>query len=141
MNHKLIKHPGFCSFSLEYASLDWNPSFQEDAMTDLLLPLPVAAYVEAANSHDPARVAACFGTEALVRDEGRLHRGPEAIAAWAAATATRYAPVIAPLAIAHEEGRCRMRASVRGAFPGSPVTLQFHFTLAPQGISALEIAA
>lgn len=105
------------------------------------LPLPVAAYVEAANSHDPARIAACFDNGAVVRDEGQQHRGSEAIAAWAAATGTRYRPVIAPLAVAHEDGCWRMRASVHGAFPGSPVTLEFSFTLAPHGISALEIAA
>jgi hypothetical protein len=105
------------------------------------LPLPIAAYVQAANSHDPERIAACFVTDAVVRDEGQQHCGSEAIAAWAADAGTRYRPVIAPLAIVDEGGRHRMRATVRGTFPGSPVTLQFSFTLAPQGISALEIAA
>ena len=105
------------------------------------LPAPIAAYVEAANAHDPARVAACFQPDATVRDEGRSHHGCEAIAAWAAETGTRYAPTITPDAIAHADGLYRLQAEVSGNFPGSPASLAFRFALGADGIVSLEIGA
>lgn len=105
------------------------------------LPAPIAAYVAAANAHDPARVAACFQPDATVRDEGRSHHGREAIAAWAAETGTRYAPTIAPGVIAHADSQYRLQADVSGNFPGSPASLAFRFVLGADGIAALEIGA
>lgn len=105
------------------------------------LPAEIAAYVEAANAHDPARVAACFDPDAVVRDEGRTYRGREAIAAWAAETGASYAPTIAPTALAHGDAQYRLQASVSGSFPGSPASLALRFRLGADGIAMLEIGA
>lgn len=105
------------------------------------LPTAIAAYVEAANIQDAARVAACFTPAGTVRDEGSVRRGREEIAAWAADTAQRYGSLIAPRSIGVTDGRHTLRAEVTGNFPGSPVTLSFNFRLRPEGIDTLEVSA
>ncbi|MBB3221213.1 nuclear transport factor 2 family protein [Pseudoduganella umbonata] len=105
------------------------------------LPDTVAAYVRAANDQDAARIAGCIVPDGTVRDEGKLHHGSEAIAAWARETATRYQSTIAPVAIDEAAGQCTLTATVSGNFPGSPATLAFHFNLRADGIAALEISA
>lgn len=103
------------------------------------LPSFVADYVETANARDAHGLAACFVPDGTVQDEGRQHRGREAIAAWAADTAARYATVIEPRSSAGADGACTLRAEVRGNFPGSPLVLAFHFALHADGIQSLEI--
>lgn len=105
------------------------------------LPSPVAAYVEAANDQDAARVAACFTREGTVHDEGTVRRGGADIAAWVRETSTRYQSHIAPASVTEANGRCQLTATVSGNFPGSPAVLQFHFALQPEGIASLEISA
>lgn len=105
------------------------------------LPFPVAAYVEATNHQDAARVAACFTREGTVRDEGTVRRGGADIAAWVRETSTRYQFRIEPVGVMETDGHCRLEARVSGNFPGSPATLQFHFALQPEGIASLEISA
>ena len=105
------------------------------------LPSQVAAYVEAANAQDAARVAACFSTDASVHDEGTTRRGTAEIRAWAQDTAQRYAFNIEPVSIVAVDGEHRLTATVRGNFPGSPAVLHFAFVLNATGIAALEIGA
>ena len=50
------------------------------------LPKPVADYFAASNASDFLRLEHCFAENAVVRDEGREHCGPKAIAAWHAQT-------------------------------------------------------
>ena len=56
------------------------------------LPEPIAAYLEAANSQDVEAVAACFGDDSVVRDEGRERRGIDAIREWAEEVSRKYQP-------------------------------------------------
>lgn len=107
----------------------------------LPLPPPIAAYIDAANMQDAARAAACFTTDATVSDEGTTRHGNAAIAQWVHETGTRYRATIAPVTATTTNGGCHVSAVVSGDFPGSPVTLDFRFTLAPAGITALEIGA
>lgn len=102
------------------------------------LPTAVENYVAAANAQDARRVADCFVADGTVRDEGRVRRGRDDIAAWASAT-VRYGATIVPAELAGGDGTYTMHASVRGDFAGSPVTLAFHFALRADGIDSLEI--
>lgn len=106
-------------------------------MTDL--PVPVAAYWAAANAGDITAAAACFASDATVRDEGHVHRGGEAIASWIAQTTQTAQPVVEPLRSTTEAGGLVVTGIVSGTFPGSPVELDFAFTLANGKISKLEI--
>ena len=110
-------------------------------MNELIKQLPqaIAGYIEAANAQAPERVAACFGADATVLDEARVWRGREQIAAWARETGVRYQSTIEARALEQADGRHRLQASVRGRFPGSPVTLSFDFLLQSGSIQSLEI--
>lgn len=103
------------------------------------LPQAIAGYVEAANAQAPERLAACFNTDAVVHDEGRERCGRGEIAAWARDTALRYGATIEPAGLDDAGGGHRLRALVRGNFPGSPITLHFHFALRSGAIQSLEI--
>jgi hypothetical protein len=103
------------------------------------LPQAIAGYVEAANARAPERLASFFNLDAVVHDEGQLRRGRGEIAAWARDTATRYGSMIEPAGLEQAGGQHRLRAVVRGNFPGSPITLHFHFQLQSGAIQSLEI--
>lgn len=103
------------------------------------LPAPVAAYWAAANAGDGATAAACFAADATVADEGKTHVGTEAIVGWVEQTTRASRPVVEPLRCAAEAGRFLVTARVSGSFPGSPVELDFEFTLAGGKIAKLEI--
>jgi len=76
---------------------------------------------------------------AVVQDEGNTHRGSEAIARWIGETTLTAHPVVEPLRSAAVEGRLLVTAKVSGSFPGSPVDLNFEFTLAKGKIVKLQI--
>ena len=103
------------------------------------LPVCVAAYWTAANAGDTAAAAGCFTADATVEDEGKTHRGSAAIAGWVEQTTQSAHPVVEPLRCSTEAGRLLVAAKVSGSFPGSPVELDFEFTLANGKISKLEI--
>ena len=103
------------------------------------LPQTISEYVEATNAQAPQRAAACFRQDAIVGDEGRTHHGREEIAAWIAETGEKYRATMEPIDLQESDGRHILRASVRGNFPGSPVTLNFNFELRAGGIQSLEI--
>jgi hypothetical protein len=103
------------------------------------LPHAIASYIDAANAQVPGRVADCFSADATVGDEQTKHRGHDDIEAWARETGTRYQSVIEPVGLEEADGIHRLHASVRGNFPGSPISLHFDFRLASGRIASLEI--
>ena len=103
------------------------------------VPPAVAAYLAAEKIKDANALARCFADDGTVRDEGRLHRGPDAIAAWKRAADEKYRFVVDPLDAAGDERAATVRARVSGDFPGSPAELRFAFALAGDRIASLEI--
>jgi hypothetical protein len=106
-----------------------------------ILPDPIAAYFAAQNGHDPASVAACFGIDATVHDEGREHRGTDAIRRWQEDVVARYAVHVEPVAVERSAGVAIVTVTATGRFPGSPLTLRHTFTLEGSSIARLEIGA
>jgi hypothetical protein len=105
------------------------------------LPRPIALYVAAENAAETALLDECFTAAATVRDEGQIHLGLAAIRKWKAETKRRYNHRITPLRLIERGGVTVLTARLDGDFPGSPVTLQFRFTLEGDRIAALEIGA
>ncbi|MGH7292859.1 MAG: nuclear transport factor 2 family protein [Myxococcota bacterium] len=103
------------------------------------LPFAVAAYFVAENAGGHAAMAACFDADAEVADEGREHRGPAAIEAWARDAAAKYRHRVLLLDARREGGECTVTARVSGDFPGSPLALRFRFTLRGAHIARLQI--
>ncbi len=103
------------------------------------LPKPIGDYIAGSNAHDASDAAQPFADDAVVRDEGRDHRGLAAIRAWKAESVEKYHPIVEVLGAAQANGRTIVTGRVSGNFPGSPVELQYAFTLSGGKISRLEI--
>lgn len=105
------------------------------------IPLPeaVAAYWKAANARSIAAASSCFASDGVVHDEGQTHRGLAAIRTWIEDTTRKYHPIVEALRSEEKEGRHLVTARVSGTFPGSPVELDFVFTVRNGKIARLEI--
>ena len=107
-------------------------------MSAVNLPEPIAAYFEA-DKRDGEAVARCFTKEAVVKDEGRTHSGPEAIRTWKTGASAKYLYTSEPFAVEHRDGQYIVTTRLTGNFPGSPVDLRFAFRLERGKIASLEI--
>jgi hypothetical protein len=105
----------------------------------LILPKPATNYLAAVEAKDTDMLALCFADDALVHDEGLDYRGLDAIRSWKQETQTKYKYVIKPLDASVSGNTVKLRARLTGDFPGSPVDLDYTFTLANDKITSLEI--
>ena len=103
------------------------------------LPIPIATYIGAANRDETEALAQCFAQNAVVRDEGKTIEGLTAIKKWMAETKQKYQHTIKPLASTQKDGKTIVTNRLTGSFPGSPIELEFVFTLDHDKIAALEI--
>jgi hypothetical protein len=105
----------------------------------LRLPKPVTNYLAAVGTKDVDMLSRCFADNALVHDEGRDYRGLDAIRSWKRETQTKYKYRMEPLDASVSGKTVKLRARLTGDFPGSPVDLDYTFTLANDKITTLEI--
>jgi ketosteroid isomerase-like protein len=103
------------------------------------LPKPIAIYIAAENRGDTEALAQCFAEDAAVRDEGQTIEGLAAIKKWKAETKKKYQHTIEPLACAQKDGKTVVTNRLTGNFPGSPIELEFVFTLDGNKIASLDI--
>ena len=104
------------------------------------VPRPVATYLAAEKAKDTQRLSECFREDAVVRDEGREHRGVAAIKAWHREVNARFRYVVEPLAASVSGPTVAVRARVTGDFPGSPIEPRFTFAVSGDRIGSLEVA-
>ncbi|HEY6206194.1 MAG TPA: nuclear transport factor 2 family protein [Chthoniobacterales bacterium] len=103
------------------------------------LPKPIALYIEAENSGDVSLFDQCFTDDAVVFDENERHEGLPAIKEWKSETKRKYQHTVEPLSIIEKAGRTIVTNRLTGKFPGSPIELEFAFTLRGNKIVSLEI--
>jgi hypothetical protein len=103
------------------------------------LPTPIAIYIAAENSGDTEALAQWFAEDAVVRDEGQTIEGLAAIKQWKAETKKKYQHTVEPLASTEKDGKTIVTNRLTGNFPGSPIELEFVFTLDGDKIVSLEI--
>src|SRR5260370_39648026 len=103
------------------------------------LPAPIAIYIAAENRGDTEALAKCFAGNAIVRDEGQTIEGLAAIKQWKAETKKKYRHTVEPLAVAQTDDKTIVTNRLTGNFPGSPIELEFVFTLDGDKIASLEI--
>jgi alpha-D-ribose 1-methylphosphonate 5-triphosphate synthase subunit PhnI len=90
----------------------------------------ISRYFDLAPRPDADAYFRQFAADAVVEDEGQRYHGIDAIRAWRA-TVPRVAygvQSVEPGGSGHDAV-----AEITGDFPGSPVSLRFHFELAPDG--------
>lgn len=106
-------------------------------------PPPVlSTYFASANEGRIDDAAACFAADALVHDEKQDHRGREAIRKWIETTTLQFSPRVEVNhlgSIDGKEGAFAARGMVSGTFPGSPIPLNYTFTVRDGKISSLDI--
>jgi ketosteroid isomerase-like protein len=103
------------------------------------LPTPIANYLAAVEEKNSDKLAGCFSEDAVVQDEGGNYRGPAAIRAWAEDTQRKYNFTMEALDASTSEDTVHLLAKVTGNFSGSPVELDYLFTLANNKIVSLKI--
>jgi hypothetical protein len=103
------------------------------------LPTPIAIYIAAENRGDTESLAQCFAENAIVRDEGQTLEGLAAIKQWKVETRKKYQHTVEPLASAQKDGKTIVTNRLTGNFPGSPIDLDFIFSLDGNTIVSLEI--
>jgi ketosteroid isomerase-like protein len=103
------------------------------------LPTPIADYIAAENNGDAEALAQCFVEWAVVRDENQTIEGLAAIKQWKAETRKKYQHTMEPLTSVQKDDTIIVTNRLTGNFPGSPIELEFVFTLDGDKIAALEI--
>ncbi|SER75919.1 SnoaL-like domain-containing protein [Lentzea xinjiangensis] len=104
-------------------------------MDNVTLPKAVDDFVAATNAHDVNALAAVFGDEATVRDDGTTYVGEAEIREWIQAHLIDPKIVITPISF---EGD-RLVASGDGDFPGGPLSFAFVFGIEDDQVTDLTI--
>jgi SnoaL-like domain len=103
------------------------------------LPKPIAEYFVAEKAGDAARLARCFVSDGVVRDEGGTFSGTIAIERWNAAARAKYHHTVEPISSTIRDGATLVVGRVAGDFPNSPVELDHIFRLDGDKIASLDI--
>ena len=103
------------------------------------IPEIIEIYFRASNANDVETLVSCFSTDAIVIDENETHRGTAAIKGWSVNVRKKYEFKAEVLRAIEKPDAVVVTAKLSGTFPGSPVDLDFKFTLKGKPISSLEI--
>lgn len=103
------------------------------------LPKIITDLIKAQNEFDAVTYANLFSETAKVFDEGKTHKGRLEIERWIDQSNKNYQAVMKPLEY-HENGITNVLiAECSGTFPGSPITLKFHFDIVDGQIQQLKV--
>ncbi|HEY4200232.1 MAG TPA: nuclear transport factor 2 family protein [Devosiaceae bacterium] len=105
----------------------------------LTLPPAISGYFAGAQNNARKGFEACFTPDAIVHDEGKTYHGIEAIKAWHIAATDPNSVTTRAISMRQENGKIVVPAEVSGTFKGSPIVLDFVFTLKGDLIAELEI--
>jgi hypothetical protein len=103
------------------------------------LPPVISRYIEASNAHDVKAIVGCFDDDGVVRDENATRSGKIDIERWTTETIQKYKFQFKLLGVDLRGAEPILSMEVSGSFPGSPITLDYHFTIANDKIQSLII--
>jgi hypothetical protein len=103
------------------------------------LPGLLVDYFAATNAHDVGGMSAAFTAEAVVNDEGKEYRGLAAIREWMKETIRKYDYQVDAIESSRLGKKTVVLVSIRGKFPGSPITAQYELTFEGGKIARMEI--
>lgn len=95
-------------------------------------------YFRAANAHDGQLLEDCFAEDAVVHDEGEVFCGIAAIKKWLKDTSEKYEIALKIISATQEDGETIVTTQASGNFQGSPTSIEFHFIVKNQKITALR---
>lgn len=101
------------------------------------LPEVVSELIKAQNNFDSKAYANCFSESAVVFDEGKTHNGRKEIEDWIEKANKEYRATMQPLAYSALEQT--LKTEVAGTFPGSPITMTYHYEFEDGLIRSLKI--
>jgi hypothetical protein len=84
-------------------------------------------------------VVACFADNAFVHDERKDFRSKKMIEDWITKTIERYKFQFKPVSIKDDNTEVVVAVELSGTFDGSPMTLDYHFTIECDKIVSLTI--
>lgn len=105
------------------------------------LPKVVTDLIKAQNEFDAMTYANLFSETAVVFDEGKMHNGRPEIKRWIDHSNKNYQSVMKPLEYTENGTTSILTAECSGKFPGSPITLKFHFNIVDGQIQHLKVTA
>jgi ketosteroid isomerase-like protein len=105
----------------------------------LQLPIPIAAFLRAANSHDTAALLATLAEDAVVSDLGREIRGAE-LRSWSDALFVKSHLAVRAIGVTERDGSTVVSVVVHGVKPGTRkhIRRDWWFTVDGKRIAALE---
>jgi hypothetical protein len=107
--------------------------------TSAKTPRVVTRFIEAMNQSDALTASACFTDDASVDEQFGHHVGRAAIQQWILTVFRDFQPTLLPLRRVTSTVDASLAVSLSGRFPGSPVQVDFHFTLSGRRIARLTI--
>lgn len=100
----------------------------------------ISNFFAASNGTDTPCIRNCFTQDAVVHDEGSVHRGHAAIQSWLQETQKKFEYSVEPISSSGKGEHVTVIAEVTGNFPGSPIQLRHLFQLKGSKIQSLEIS-
>jgi NAD(P)-dependent dehydrogenase (short-subunit alcohol dehydrogenase family) len=91
------------------------------------IPSTLASFLKANNDRDIESVTACFAKDAVVYDDGQIMRGADDIRQWIARLFRQFQYVVAPTAVSESTNGAILTATITGNFPGTRVSLDYHY--------------
>jgi hypothetical protein len=99
------------------------------------------SFVTSFNAQDSTTFVAQFTPDAVVHDEGREHRGSDAIKSWIEEAWKKYHPTLEVTGVTENGTETILTGVVSGTFDGSPLELHYHIAVTNAKIAALRITA
>lgn len=103
------------------------------------LPKVVSDLIKAQNEFDAVAYANLFSETAVVFDEGKMHKGRLEIEHWIDHSNKNYQAMMKPQKYIENGTTNVLSAECSGTFPGSPITLKFHFNIVDGQIQHLKV--
>jgi len=103
------------------------------------LPKVITDLVDAQNNFNSNAYANCFSETAVVLDEGKTHNGRPEIQHWIEESNEKYKSLMEPLEYTENGTSSILSATCSSTFPGSPITLKFHFDIVDGQIQHLKV--
>ncbi|CAG9623495.1 nuclear transport factor 2 family protein [Sutcliffiella rhizosphaerae] len=103
------------------------------------LPEAIETFFRVSNSYDSSLLAKCFAEDAILYDEGLAYHGPTAIEADIVKANNNLQVKTDVTNAVGKNGEMVVLATISGNFDGSPVALDYYFTIKDQKITTLKI--